>query len=536
MLKLQCPNHDCKESFAVSRSELASGVSCPHCGQTVKIAKKKSSLQSRQKKNKSAALSSSPFPSTQAAIPQTFAGYKVHEIIGRGGFGLVYRAYDEELEREIALKVPTSAEFTHQDKQRFLREAKATARLRHPSIVPVYNAGEIDDIPFIASAFISGQTLYQTMAEESLSEKEAVRIVLKLAEALHYAHQHGIIHRDVKPQNVMIDNKDQPQLMDFGLARLSDSAEKLTQDGAVMGTPAYMSPEQAGGMAELTEASDQYSLGVVLYELLTGKLPFTGTPELVIYNILNKDPASPREIKKSIPPDLETICLKAMAKASNRRYDSCAEFAADLNRWSNGDPIHARPMTLLEKTARWVGKHPTLIGSTIVGLLVVMFAVFGISALVFRQNQVVDDKNTEITQAYSDLNRKNEELSAINEALNKTGQELTRQNEALSFQTQLAQKNEQEALRLQKLADQNFQEAETQRQKANEQLKRVEKMLYVDQIKRAFSLWRNHEYMNAYELLNTCHSDYRGWEYDFLYARLTKKKTRVCTSRSWRKN
>ncbi len=192
-----------------------------------------------------------------------------------------------------------------------------------------------------------------------MDARRAAEITAALAGALHFAHEQGIVHRDVKPANVMIDKDGQPHLMDFGLARFDGSSgEKLTMDGTILGTPAYMAPEQATACGtETTAASDQYSLGATLYELLTGKTPYSGPPEIVIFNLAHRDPPPPRGLKPEIPPELETICLKAMAKAPAGRYGSCQEMADDLRRWLGDAPIHARPVGATEKLGRWLRQN-----------------------------------------------------------------------------------------------------------------------------------------------------------------------------------
>ena len=231
--------------------------------------------------------------------------------------------------------------------QRFLREAQAAAQLRHPHIVPVYDAGSDGSHHYIASALIAGQTLAELIDanDKGLNPRRAARIVLDLAVALNYAHGRGIVHRDVKPANVMIDAEGQPQLMDFGLARFELSEEKLTQEGAILGTPAYMAPEQAKDGRSADAASDQYSLGVVLYELLCGHTPFSGPAQILLFNAVHKSPPTLHEQNALPPRDLETICMKALAKEPGERYVDCQELADDLGRWLQGEPIPAKART-----------------------------------------------------------------------------------------------------------------------------------------------------------------------------------------------
>ena len=226
--------------------------------------------------------------------------------------------------------------------RRFQREGKAVANLRHPNIVPLFETGQDAGRLFIATAFIPGGTLEATLAaaQGPLPFGRAATLVRKLAEALDYAHRQGVVHRDVKPANVLLDERDEPLLADFGLAARAEGDEKLTHEGAVIGTPAYMVPEQASARAgEVGPASDQYALGVILYEMLTGSRPFSGSVHALLVAHVGEVPAMPRSRNRSVPRDLDTICMKCLEKAPEKRYASCADLAEDLRRWQAGEPI-----------------------------------------------------------------------------------------------------------------------------------------------------------------------------------------------------
>jgi WD40 repeat protein len=295
-------------------------------------------------------------------MPAQVGRFQVRGRLGCGAFGAVYRAHDPQLDRDVALKVAHAGTLADaRATERFLREAKAAARLRHPHIVPVYDAGCEGGQHYIAAAFIEGRTLEDARCLQPLELRQAAQIVRALAEALDHAHRLGIVHRDVKPANVMLDPDGEPHLLDFGLAHRQEGADKLTQDGTVLGTPAYMAPEQAQGHSgEPQPASDQYSLGVVLYELLCGQTPFSGPPPIVLFNTLHTPPPSPRTLQPKVPRDLETICVKALAKRPEDRYASCQDMADDLRRWLEGEAIRARRLSVGERLARWFRREPVL--------------------------------------------------------------------------------------------------------------------------------------------------------------------------------
>jgi hypothetical protein len=261
--------------------------------------------------------------------------FRIIGLLGEGRHATVYRAADPTLEREVALKLlragaPRSARAF----ERFLGEARALARLRHPRIVSVYEAGRDGDQLYIALALIEGRSLAEVVAETRLDHRRGVEVAAELADALAYAHGFGIVHRDVKPANVRIDAQGAAYLMDFGIAYRPDSGEAPTPPGTILGTPAYIAPEQAqGASGAVLPASDQYSLGAVLYELLCGRPPFCGPPSYVLFHAINHEPPDPRDIDPRVPRPLSEICRKAMAKRPERRYPSCQAFAAELRRW-----------------------------------------------------------------------------------------------------------------------------------------------------------------------------------------------------------
>jgi tRNA A-37 threonylcarbamoyl transferase component Bud32 len=270
--------------------------------------------------------------------------FRVLGVLGQGQHATVYRAYDGILDRDVALKVPRPGVLrTERALERFLGEARAQARLRHPRIVPVYEAGRAGDRHYIAMALIEGRGLDERLAEDGpLPPDQAASVAAELAEALAYAHGLGVVHRDVKPANVRVDHRGEVYLMDFGIAYRPDSNELPAAPGTILGTPAYVAPEQAeGGRSDPLPASDQYSLGALFYELLCGRPPFIGPPSYVLFHAIHREPPSPRKVAPRIPRALAAICLKALDKSPDRRYADCRELADDLRRWLRGETPHA---------------------------------------------------------------------------------------------------------------------------------------------------------------------------------------------------
>lgn len=323
-----------------------------------------------------------------------FGRFVVLKVLGKGGFGTVYHAYDPLLDRHVALKVPN---FSHTDKtmmERFRREAKAAARLHHPNIVSLYEHGETDQGPYLVSEYIDGDALFQIIRDKKFEIRQAVDWVRQICEALSYAHSEGIVHRDIKPGNIMIKSATRPMVMDFGLAKRDvDQDSHVTIEGQIIGTASYMSPEQARGevatSSAVTSLSDQYSVGVVLYELLCGRTPYSGQAIYVISQVGNPKviPLTPRSIRPTIPPDLEACCLKAIEKDPQRRYKSMKDMATDLDHWLKGLPLIARPIGPAEKLARWCRANRTIASLTgALALILLLMAIVGPWAAVRFKN------------------------------------------------------------------------------------------------------------------------------------------------------
>ncbi|MBI3723448.1 tetratricopeptide repeat protein [bacterium] len=304
---------------------------------------------------------------------RVFGPFLLLSELGKGGMGVVHRAWDDRLRRVVALKtILPDASVSEEAILRFRREAEAVARLRHPSIVAVHEAGELAGKHYIAMEFVRGATLERRLhakkGEEKLGLVRAIEAIRDVAQAVQHAHDQGVVHRDLKPQNIIIDDRGRPHVLDFGLARVRELGDpsKLTQTGAVLGTPAYMPPEQAGEGGLTDERADVYSLGATLYFVLTGKPPFEGATQLnVLAAVISKDPVPPSRLNARAAGDLETICLKCLEKEKEKRYESAGALAGDLERYLRGDPIAARPIGHVERGRRWI-KRNRLLSSVLV--------------------------------------------------------------------------------------------------------------------------------------------------------------------------
>jgi WD40 repeat protein len=380
-------------------------------------------------------------------------GYEILGELGRGGMGVVYKARHLRLNRLVALKMILAGSHAGtQQLQRFRTEAEAVARLQHPNIVQIHEVGEAEGRPYFSLEFVDGGSLDAKLDGTPWQPKDAARLVQTLAGAMDAAHRAGIVHRDLKPANVLVTADGTPKVADFGLAKKLDAAGQ-TQPGAVMGTPSYMAPEQAGGKSkEIGPACDTYALGAILYECLTGRPPFkAATPLDTILQVVSDEPVPPTQLQPRTPKDLETICLRCLQKEPGKRYASALALAEDLGRFLGGEPVLARPVGPWERALKWARRRPTTAA---------LVAVTGLAALALVGVVVGFLYNRQLTAAYGEVDQSNRQLTAAYE--------------------------------------------------------KVDQNLYFHRIVLAEREWSANNITRTEQLLDRCPPELRGWEWDYL--------------------
>ncbi len=383
---------------------------CPRClaGMALSLLPGDASDLSGLERTASPATSNPPPPPHSRL--RYFGDYELLEEIARGGMGVVYRARQVSLNRIVALKMLLFGKFSSDEfVRRFQTEAQAVASLQHPNIVALHEVGAHDGQHYFSMDYVAGQNLAELVREHPLPARRAADYIETVAEAVHYAHQHGILHRDLKPSNVLLDEFDRPRLTDFGLAKQLTTDSELTPTGQVLGSPNYMPPEQADPQrGPPGPPSDVYSLGAILHHLLTGRPPFLAeTLEGTLRQVLNNEPVAPRRLNPSVPPDLETICLKCLEKEPRRRYPSAPALADELARFSRGEPIAARPLNRVDRLWRWCRREPAT--ASLLGGLLIAFGL-GFGGVTFEWQRAehfrrLADVKTEQVRADAEANR-----------------------------------------------------------------------------------------------------------------------------------
>ncbi len=343
-----------------------------------------------------------------AFVNQRIGPYVIEQQIARGGMGIVFRARDLQLGRSVALKMMLAGPFAYEDERRRFRvEAEAAAQLDHPGIVPVYDVGEHAGQLYFTMGLVDGESLSHRIRQEPMAARTAAELARQIAAAVQYAHGQGVIHRDVKPANVLLDASDRARITDFGLARRTDSVSDLTGTEQVLGTPSYMAPEQASGQAAAAgPLADVYAIGATLYCMITGRPPFQAPSAAeTLRMVIEQEPVAPRQLSPAIPVDLNTVCLKCLQKEPHRRYQSAAELEADLTRFLHREPIEARPVGAVERTWKWSRRHPLVAGLSAAIAAALVAIIFGGLWYQGQLNQTLDELKISRTEAVDQLYR-----------------------------------------------------------------------------------------------------------------------------------
>lgn len=397
--------------------------------------------------------------------------YLILGELGRGGMGVVYKARHRKLNRIVALKMILANKHSSSEAlQRFIAEARAVAKLQHPGIVQIFDIGEDQGLPYFSLEFVDGKDLHKDLNGLPRDPKRSAEIVEQLCIAMQYAHDNKLLHRDLKPANILLDKNGKPKISDFGLAKSVDGENSTaTSDGTIMGSPSYMSPEQARGEnSSMTPRSDLYSLGAILYQMLTARPPFVSERPLdTVLQVISNEPVTPGRLQPGLPVDIETICMKAMQKDPAARYSSCSDLAADLRRFINGEPILARPVGRVERAWRWCKRNPRVaIPSTLASVFIMATAVISTwawfetsaqASVIAVQKKNVEKQRDEAERQRDIADEQRVIALANEEKAKKEREEADRQRTIANQQKVLAEEKEELARKQANLALQNIQ-------------------------------------------------------------------------------